>query len=118
MLTVLEEALKSLDVIPRTPTPTPLEDRPVEELNPAELAELVSRYRVSLDLAKRTTILTHIQANEATARDFKQERVPAVKREREGARSFEDDDDLSIVEGRPRKRQHLPTEGDEVVVLD
>lgn len=42
------EVLKSLELIPRTPSPTPLEERPVEELSTAELAELVGRYRVSL----------------------------------------------------------------------
>lgn len=37
------EVLKSLELIPRTPSPTPLEERPVEELSTAELAELVGR---------------------------------------------------------------------------
>ncbi|THX82003.1 hypothetical protein D6D04_03752 [Aureobasidium pullulans] len=34
-------SLKDLMIIPRTPSPVPLEDRPEEELNPEEMAELV-----------------------------------------------------------------------------
>ncbi|KEQ87734.1 hypothetical protein M438DRAFT_342867 [Aureobasidium pullulans EXF-150] len=34
-------SLKELMIIPRTPSPVPLEDRPEEELNPEEMAELV-----------------------------------------------------------------------------
>ncbi|KAJ4318948.1 hypothetical protein N0V94_004179 [Neodidymelliopsis sp. IMI 364377] len=38
-------ALKALDSIPRTPSPPPLEDRPIEDLSTTELVELVKRYR-------------------------------------------------------------------------
>jgi hypothetical protein len=47
-LTRLLAALKTLQIVTRTPSPTPLEDRPVDELSTAELAELVNRYRVNL----------------------------------------------------------------------
>jgi hypothetical protein len=33
-------------IVPRSPSPTPLEDRPEEELTPAELRELLQRERV------------------------------------------------------------------------
>lgn len=33
-------------IIPRTPSPVPLEDRPEEELNPEEMAELVRLLKV------------------------------------------------------------------------
>ena len=39
-------ALKSLGIIPRTPNPTPLEDRPIAELSREEMAALLDCYRV------------------------------------------------------------------------
>ncbi|CAD0109022.1 unnamed protein product, partial [Aureobasidium uvarum] len=38
-------ALKELLIIPRTPSPVPLEDRPEKDLSPEEMAELLRRYR-------------------------------------------------------------------------
>ncbi|KAF2833543.1 hypothetical protein CC86DRAFT_461884 [Ophiobolus disseminans] len=38
--------LKSLTIIPRTPSPEPLENRPTNSLSPNELAQLVNRYRI------------------------------------------------------------------------
>lgn len=40
------DALKAEGVIPRSPTPVPLEDRPVETLSAEELQELVRRQKV------------------------------------------------------------------------
>jgi hypothetical protein len=45
-LIITAAALKSLHIIPRSPSPVPLEDRPEEDLTPAEMAELLKRYRV------------------------------------------------------------------------
>jgi len=42
------EALKASFIVPRSPTPVPLEDRPVEELTMDELRELLRRERVSV----------------------------------------------------------------------
>ncbi|KAI9731782.1 MAG: hypothetical protein M1834_004571 [Cirrosporium novae-zelandiae] len=42
------EALKKLGIIPRTPAPLPLEERPIEELSRNELHELVSRQKTQL----------------------------------------------------------------------
>ncbi|KAJ8109122.1 hypothetical protein OPT61_g7689 [Boeremia exigua] len=96
------DALKTLGKIPRTPSPPPLEDRPVEDLTPTELAELVTRYR----------------ANAARIQQVKQERAVGVKRERDSACDSVGEDEVSIVEERPRKRRNLPGEGDEVITLD
>jgi len=47
------EALQDLRIIPRTPTPVPLEDRPLEELTAEEMRELLRRQRVQLELRFR-----------------------------------------------------------------
>lgn len=39
-------ALKALCIIPRTPSPVPLEERDVNDLNPDEMRELLRRQRV------------------------------------------------------------------------
>ena len=41
------DALKSLLVIPRTPSPVPLEERELNELNVEQMRELLQRQRVS-----------------------------------------------------------------------
>jgi hypothetical protein len=40
------DALKSLMVIPRSPSPVPLEDRDIATLTEAEMRELLQRQRV------------------------------------------------------------------------
>lgn len=42
-----KSALQAEGIIPRTPSPTPLEERPLEELNQEELRELLRRHRAS-----------------------------------------------------------------------
>lgn len=59
-----------------------------------------------------------MQAKEVDTRRVKQEREVGVKREAGILHDTEDDDELTLMEERPRKRQHLPSEGDEVIVLD
>ena len=44
--------------------------------------------------------------------------MAGVKREPRVSHDLEDDDELTVLEERPRKRQHLPSEEDEVIVLD
>lgn len=41
-----KKALQAEYIVPKSPTPVPLEDRPIEELTPDELRELVRRQRV------------------------------------------------------------------------
>ncbi|KAI8934336.1 hypothetical protein NX059_009072 [Plenodomus lindquistii] len=96
-----EEALKSLRIIPRTPSPVPLEDRPEEELSNEEKLELIRQFKAE-------------KANAAR-----------VKRERPedggggGGGGGISDEDVEMVEERPnRKKQRLPNEEDEVIVLD
>jgi hypothetical protein len=46
--TVLLEALRAMYIVPRTPSPVPLEERNVEDLTLEEMRELLRRQRVSL----------------------------------------------------------------------
>jgi hypothetical protein len=39
-------ALRALHIIPREPTPLPLEERPEEELTPEELLQVVRTFKV------------------------------------------------------------------------
>ncbi|OJD40029.1 uncharacterized protein BKCO1_200017 [Diplodia corticola] len=86
-------ALQAECIIPRTPTPVPLEERPIEELTPEELRELVRRQR----------------EREAAQLVVKQE----LKRERESSSMFTlpsvssdmMDSDMEINDGPSRKRQ-------------
>ncbi|KAF1937302.1 hypothetical protein EJ02DRAFT_426728 [Clathrospora elynae] len=90
-------ALKSLSIIPRSPSPVPLEERPAEELIPAEMLELLNRCPDE-----------QRQAKEADARKIK----------RECANSDGEDDGLTVVEERSTKRQlQLLAKGD-IIVLD
>ncbi|KAK4895147.1 hypothetical protein LTR27_006753 [Elasticomyces elasticus] len=57
-------ALQALHIIPRTPSPVPLEERPVEELSIEEMRELVTRQR-----AKEAS-----QAERRVKQEFKRER--------------------------------------------
>ncbi|KAK7534484.1 hypothetical protein JOL62DRAFT_554513 [Phyllosticta paracitricarpa] len=85
------EALKIMGLIPRTPEPIPLEERPVDELTPEEMKELIRRQKVELE----------------TARDIKRESSsePVQPKWEQWFRSqWEDGDELSVTEVRPAKR--------------
>jgi hypothetical protein len=47
-----QKSLKELLVIPRTPSPAPLEERPIEELSIEELRELTRRQKVVVEAAR------------------------------------------------------------------
>ncbi|KAF9693595.1 hypothetical protein EKO04_008533 [Ascochyta lentis] len=90
------DALKSLLLIPRSPSPVPLEDRDIDTLSPEELRELVLRQR----------------DRDAAARAFKQE--AGVKRERTCERSStlagdDDDDEPSVVSTKRRRENYRTT---------
>ncbi|KAK3069673.1 hypothetical protein LTR53_011790 [Teratosphaeriaceae sp. CCFEE 6253] len=76
-------ALQALHVIPRTPTPVPLEERPVDELSMEEMRELLRRQRASGALS------------------IKQE----VKRERHTAFDVDDEDAIEVVSHRNKKNR-------------
>jgi hypothetical protein len=59
------DALKQPKIIPRTPSPEPLEDRPIDELALGEARELFRRQKVRLAMTK-TTILTHARLRNKT----------------------------------------------------
>ncbi|KAF2622226.1 hypothetical protein BU25DRAFT_415384 [Macroventuria anomochaeta] len=90
------DALKSLLIIPRSPSPVPLEDRDVDTLSAAEMRELLRRQR----------------EREADARAIKQER--GIKRELNCEQSSTytddtDDDEISIVSTKRRRENYLIT---------
>ncbi|CAO2658836.1 Nn.00g065590.m01.CDS01 [Neocucurbitaria sp. VM-36] len=91
-------ALKSLGIIPRTPSPVPLEERAEDDLSPEELRQLVRQ------LKERDTA-TSTMKKEA-----------GVKRERALDIDDENHDEVVIVDTRSRKR-HCSTDK-EVVILD
>ncbi|RDI85237.1 hypothetical protein Vi05172_g4774 [Venturia inaequalis] len=83
--------LKAELIIPRSPSPVPLEDRPLESLTPEEMLELLKRQREQ-------------------AASLRQENA-RIKRERASspATAHEDDEDLSIVEPTPKRRRIAAT---------
>ena len=82
--------MQALRLIPRTPSPDPveacpLEDRPLEELTPDEMRELIRRQR----------------ANKDDVKPIKQE----VKRERsESEANAGEDNDIEVIDFRPKKK--------------
>ncbi|KAK5127441.1 hypothetical protein LTR85_006780 [Meristemomyces frigidus] len=94
-------ALQALRIIPRTPSPVPLEARPLDELTPDEMRELLRRQREqsekSADLVK-------------TKKEMKKERGEAV--------DDEEDDELEVIEHRQKRRRRSgPNAADEIVDL-
>ncbi|KAE9969443.1 hypothetical protein BLS_005354 [Venturia inaequalis] len=83
--------LKAELIIPRSPSPVPLEDRPLESLTPEEMLELLIRQREQ-------------------AASLRQENT-RIKRERVSSpvTAHEDDEDLSIVKPTPKRRRIAAT---------
>lgn len=82
-------ALQSLLIIPRSPSPVPLEDRDVDTLTPEEMRELLRRQR----------------ERDAASQNMKQEREVKRERTRERSSTANDDDEVSFVSA---KRRRLP----------
>lgn len=80
------DALVALCVIPREPTPIPLEERDVDTLSVAELRELTRLQQ------ERLAAQQHIK--------------PEVKRERD---TEDDDGEIEVEEARPVKKRVLDT---------
>ncbi|TKA82298.1 hypothetical protein B0A55_01437 [Friedmanniomyces simplex] len=92
-------ALQALHLIPRTPSPVPLEDRPVEELTIDDMRELIRRQRV---IAKASI---HLRDPEANGHSISQVKGSAaaetkvkteVKREREALVDESDGSDVEL----------------------
>ncbi|KAK4951354.1 hypothetical protein LTR10_010327 [Elasticomyces elasticus] len=77
-------ALQALHIIPRTPSPVPLEDRPVEELSMEDMRELLRRQRAS----------RNAQPGRGAKQGIKQE----IKRERDLPSSEGEESDIEVVE--------------------
>ncbi|KAI6867216.1 hypothetical protein KC338_g3268 [Hortaea werneckii] len=93
-------ALQSMGILPRSPSPTPLEDRNIEDLSPEEMRELLRRQQ---------------RQRESSKIPIKRE----IKRERIESEDDDDDgDDVEIVD-QPEKKRRLDADaaGTEVVDL-
>lgn len=94
------ESLQALYLIPRSPTPVPLEDRPEETLNREELLELLRRQKVP------PTLLIYF-ASPYLLYQRRQEEQTEIKKEikRERNEADEDDDELVVISSRRPKKQ-------------
>ncbi|KAI4629253.1 uncharacterized protein J4E87_003515 [Alternaria ethzedia] len=92
-------ALRILGLIPREPTPLPLEERPEDELTPDELRQLVKQFK----------------DRDAAAVKVKKEAVDKRKRVDEVVEAS-DGEEVTVVRSRDRKRHRGTNE--EVIVLD
>ncbi|KAK3622242.1 hypothetical protein LTR56_022290 [Elasticomyces elasticus] len=97
-------ALQALHIIPRTPSPVPLEDRPVEELSIEEMRELVRRQKATLDA----------QNERGTKQEIKQE----IKRERDLPSSEGEESDVEVVEHRNKRVRADSGHGNAESVID
>ncbi|KAF2025121.1 hypothetical protein EK21DRAFT_77178 [Setomelanomma holmii] len=84
------EALQSLLIIPRSPSPVLLEERDVDTLSPAEMRELLRRQREREEAARAT------KCEGALKRERSRERSRTVN-------NLVDDDELSFISAKRRK---------------
>ena len=81
-MTCYADALKQLLVIPRSPSPPPLEERDPEDLTPAEARELIRRQKVCQSLQKETFRANEGQARLKELKPVKKEEESSKKRNR------------------------------------
>ncbi|KAH4107673.1 hypothetical protein HBH46_051040 [Parastagonospora nodorum] len=89
-------ALKALMIVPRSPSPAPLEDRDIDTLTPEEMRQLLRRQREGG------------QAPQAVKQEQRVKQEQGVKRERTRGRSsatydFDSDDEVSFVSAKRRR---------------
>ncbi|KAI9874215.1 MAG: hypothetical protein M1830_010057 [Pleopsidium flavum] len=96
-----QKSLHDLRIIPRTPTPVPLEDRPIEELTIEEARELLKRQR---------------ERQGSTVSEGKVE----IKAERGIKREYEDDEEYNALlsSARPNKLARKWKEGEIIDLLE
>ncbi|OCT51327.1 hypothetical protein CLCR_08659 [Cladophialophora carrionii] len=91
-----KNALQTLDIIPRSPEPVPLEEKDEETLSPAEMLELIRRQKASNSLAW----MPNLAERKAEKVKIKQEQAEANLRQLAGIKREADaldDEDISIV---------------------
>ncbi|KAL1597399.1 hypothetical protein SLS59_007429 [Nothophoma quercina] len=93
-------ALQTLGIIPREPTPVPLEDRPGEDLSAEEFRELVKR----------------LEDDKVAATKVKKEHAKKRKRTISINDGSDATDDFEIVEARNKRHRNQDANG--VIVLD
>ncbi|KAK8168194.1 hypothetical protein BKA80DRAFT_252742 [Phyllosticta citrichinensis] len=115
------EALKSMRLIPQTPEPVPLEDRPIEDLSPEQMRELLRLQKVSHPYGivwyiVFTEYQEQLEQGGSVKRESRSETVPP-KREPEYRSQWEDGDDIEVIETRPAKRRRNSDDPVETVDL-
>ncbi|KAF2430696.1 hypothetical protein EJ08DRAFT_697174 [Tothia fuscella] len=84
--------LKAEGIIPRSPSPIPLEDRPIDELNPEEMRELLKRQSELLQKRRESDIQLKTE----------------IKRERDDSSTIQGDDNgIEVVEERSKKKAKI-----------
>ena len=112
-------------LIPRSPSPIPLEERPIETLSQAEKDELVRRQQVSIQsLCLEDVVLTITQARYRAERANNVKRegygtpAPAPKSERGVKRERDEEMDEILASSSARKVKTRPFTKGEIVELD
>jgi hypothetical protein len=114
--------LQLLRIIPRSPSPVPLELRPVEDLSLEEARELIKRQQVSFHTEKSSMAENKVQeAAEATRLRIKHETTEANLNDLRSLKHHRSDDagrngnEVEVVASRSKRRRLLPEAEDEVV---
>lgn len=110
------DALKALLIIPRSPSPVPLEDRDIDTLNAEEMRELLRQQKVRCRSITRVRLINQAQQRGEQARNVK---VEGVKRERtsDGALTRHADDDVAFVSEK-RSRLNITVSETGVETID
>ena len=116
--------LQLLRVIPRSPSPVPLELRPVEELSLEEARELIKRQQLRLYTKTSSMAENEVQeAAEATRLRVKNEATEANLNDLRSLKHHRSDDagsngnEVEVVASRSKRQRLLPTAEDEVIDL-
>ncbi|EXJ85883.1 hypothetical protein A1O1_06252 [Capronia coronata CBS 617.96] len=92
-----KDALQILDILPRAPSPVPLEERDPETLTKEEAVELLRRQKAELEAAKRK---------------IKKEQAEADMQQRGGikceAPADDEEDDISVIAPPTKKHRNIP----------
>ncbi|KAF1810272.1 hypothetical protein P152DRAFT_451361 [Eremomyces bilateralis CBS 781.70] len=111
------DSLKALGVVPRSPSPIPLEDRSIDDLTANELRERLREQEVNRQCFpyERST-----NGQQALNRRIKQEKVKREFNDITTAGDTDGDDDVVVVGGRVSKRSRLGNgnNGGEIEVIE
>jgi hypothetical protein len=99
------DALKQMHIIPRSPSPLPLEDRLIEELTLEELRELTRRQKAEVEAARLCVKKERAESNLHALR--------AVKR----LHGVDEDNEVEAIAERSAHKKQRPAAEEEVIEL-